>query len=63
VIVVEHRDRLTHFGVEHLDAALSVLGRRIVVARPVERTDDLVGDSIDVLTSMRATEHGAGQAP
>ena len=52
VIVVEHRDRLARFGVEHLEAALSVQGGRIVVADPGERTDDLVGDMIEVLTSM-----------
>lgn len=28
VIVVEHRDRLARFGVEHLEAALSAQGRR-----------------------------------
>lgn len=28
---VEHRDRLARFGVEHLEAALSVPGRRVVV--------------------------------
>lgn len=43
-IVVEHRDRLAHFGVEHLEAALSATGRRIVVLHPDEVTDDLVGD-------------------
>lgn len=42
VIVVEHRDRLARFGVEHLEAALSAQGRRIVVADPGETTDDLV---------------------
>ena len=44
VIVVEHRDRLARFGVEHLEAALSAQGRRIVVADPGETTDDLVRD-------------------
>ncbi|MGO9509565.1 MAG: IS607 family transposase, partial [Mycobacterium sp.] len=34
VIVVQHRDRLARFGVEHLQAALSAQGRRIVVADP-----------------------------
>lgn len=34
VIVVEHRDRLARFGVEHLEAALVAQGRRIVVADP-----------------------------
>jgi putative resolvase len=52
VIVVEHRDRLARFGVEHLEAALVAQGRRIVVADPGETTDVLVCDMIEVLTSM-----------
>lgn len=58
VIVVEHRDRLGRFGVEHLEAALSAQGRRIVVADPGETTDDLVRDMIEVLTSMCARLYG-----
>lgn len=58
VIVVEHRDRLARFGVEHLEAVLSAQGRRIVVADPGETTDDLVRDMIEVLTSMCAWLYG-----
>jgi putative resolvase len=58
VIVVEHRDRLARFGVEHLEAALSAQGRRIVVADPGESTDDLVRDMIEVLTGMCARLYG-----
>jgi putative resolvase len=58
VIVVEHRDRLARFGVEHLEAALSAQGRRIAVADPGETTDDLVRDMIEVLTSMCARLYG-----
>ncbi len=58
VLVVEHRDRLARFGVEHLEAALSAQGRRIVVADPGETTDDLVRDMIEVLTSMCARLYG-----
>jgi putative resolvase len=54
VIVVEHRGRLACVGVEHVEAALSARGSRIVVAGPGERTDDLVRDVIEVLTSMCA---------
>jgi putative resolvase len=43
-IVVEHRDRLARFGVEHLQAALAATGRRIVVVNPDEGKDDLVRD-------------------
>ena len=58
VIVVEHRDRLARFGVEHLQAALAAQGRRIVVAEAGETTDDLVRDMIEVLTSMCARLYG-----
>ena len=58
VIVVEHRDRLARFGVEHLEAALGAQGRRTVVADPGETTDDLVRDMIEVLTSMCARLYG-----
>ncbi|MFF3892863.1 IS607 family transposase [Streptomyces sp. NPDC001812] len=52
VIVVEHRDRLARFGVEHLEAVLSASGRCLVVLDPTETTDDLVRDITEVLTSM-----------
>ncbi|PBC70119.1 putative resolvase [Streptomyces sp. TLI_235] len=62
VIVVEHRDRLARFGVEHLEAALSAAGRRLVVLDPAETTDDLVRDFTEVLTSMCARLYGRGAA-
>ena len=34
MIVVKHRDRLARFGVEHLEAALSEQGRRLVMVDP-----------------------------
>ena len=58
VIVMEHRDRLARFGVEHLAAALAASGRRIVIADDGETTDDLVRDMIEVLTSMCARFYG-----
>jgi putative resolvase len=58
VIVVEHRDRLARFGVEHLDAALAAQGRRVLVADPGETADDLVRDMIEVVFSMCACLHG-----
>jgi putative resolvase len=53
-VVVEHRDRLARFGVEHLEAALSAQGRRIVVVDGGEVEDDLVGDVTEVLTGLCA---------
>ncbi|MFF6886214.1 IS607 family transposase [Streptomyces sp. NPDC012421] len=58
VIVVEHRDRLARFGVEHLEAVLSASGRRLVVLDPIETADDLVRDVTEVLTSMCARLYG-----
>lgn len=58
VVIVEHRDRLARFGVEHLEAALSAQGRRIVVTDQGETEDDLVRDMIEVLTSMCARLYG-----
>jgi putative resolvase len=58
VIVVEHRDRLARFGVEQLESALAAAGRRVLVADPGERADDLVADMIEVLTSMCARLYG-----
>ncbi|MGH3171602.1 MAG: IS607 family transposase [Trebonia sp.] len=58
VVVVEHRDRLARFGVDHLEAALAAHGRKVVVADPGETADDLVRDMIEVLTSMCARLYG-----
>jgi putative resolvase len=57
-IVVDHRDRLARFGVEHIQAALAAHGRRVLVADPDETTDDLVQDMIEVLTSFCARLYG-----
>ena len=58
VIVVEHRDRLARFGVEHLESVLAASGRRLVVLDPRETTSDLVCDITEVLTSMCARLYG-----
>jgi putative resolvase len=62
VIVVEHRDRLARFGVEHLESALAAAGRRLVVLNAQETTDDLVRDMTEVLTSMCARLYGRRSA-
>jgi putative resolvase len=58
MIVVEHRDRLARFGVEHLEAALSAHGRGLLVVDASETSDDLVADMIAVLTSFCARLYG-----
>jgi putative resolvase len=62
VIVVEHRDRLTRFGFEHLQASLAACGRRIVVLDDAETADDLVRDVTEVLTSLCARLYGRRSA-
>ena len=62
VIVVEHRDRLTRFGFEHLAVSLAAAGRRIVVLDETETTDDLVRDVTEVLTSLCARLYGRRSA-
>jgi putative resolvase len=57
-IVVEHRDRLARFGVEHLAAALSAQRRHILVVDDGEIDDDLVRDMTEVLTSFCARLYG-----
>lgn len=57
-IVVEHRDRLARFGVEHLAAALSAQRRHILVVDEREVDDDLVRDMTEVLTSFCARLYG-----
>lgn len=58
MVVVEHRDRLARFGVEHVEAALSAQGRRLVVVDPGEASDGLVRDMIQVLTGCCARLDG-----
>ena len=61
-IVVEHRDRLTRFGFDYLEAALKASNRRIVVVNNTECKDDLVQDMIDVLTSFCVRLYGRRSA-
>jgi putative resolvase len=54
----EHRERLARFCMEQLEAALAAQGRRIVVVDPAEPGDELVGDMVEVLTSLCARLYG-----
>jgi putative resolvase len=61
-LVVEHRDRLTTFGFEYLQAALLATGRQLVVVDEKELHDDLVRDMVEVLTSFCARLYGRRSA-
>jgi len=58
VIVVEHRDRLSRFGVELILAALEASKRHVVVMNETEYVDDIVQDMTDVMTSFCARLYG-----
>ena len=57
-IIIEHRDRLSRFGFEALEAALSAQNRKVIVIEDVEIEDDLVRDMTEVLTSFCARLYG-----
>ena len=61
-IVVEHRDRLTRFGFEYVEAALAGRGARILVMDEGELEDDLVRDVTEVMTSLCARLYGKRSA-
>ena len=61
-IVVEHRERLSRFGFEYLEAALSGRGARILVMEDAELEDDLVRDVTEVMTSLCARLYGRRSA-
>ena len=64
-ILVEHRDRLTRFGFEYIEALMRSSGRSILVLEEKEikeDKDDLVRDMIEVLTSFCARLYGKRSA-
>ena len=61
-IVVEHRERLSRFGLEYVEAALAGRGARILVMEEGELEDDLVRDVTEVMTSLCARLYGRRSA-
>jgi len=57
-IVVEHRDRFARSGAEYVEAAMSALGRTLLVADPGEVVDDMVRAATETLTSLCARLYG-----
>ncbi len=58
VIVVEHRDRATRFGLNYIEQLMQMQERRIEVIFPRETDHDLVDDFIAVITSMARRIYG-----
>ena len=61
-IVVEHRERLSRFGFEYVEAALAGRGARILVMDEAELEGDLVRDATEVMTSLCARLYGRRSA-
>ena len=58
VIVVEHRDRATRFGLTYIEHLMQMQGRRLEVIFPSDTDHDLVDDFIAVITSMASRIYG-----
>jgi predicted site-specific integrase-resolvase len=58
VIVVEHRDRATRFGLNYIEQLMQMQGRRIEVIFPSDTDNELVDDFICVITSMASRIYG-----
>jgi putative resolvase len=58
VIVVEHRDRATRFGLTYIEQLMQMQGRRLEVIFPSDTDNDLVGEFIAVITSMASRMYG-----
>ena len=60
--IVEHKERLSRFGVDYISASLSSSNRKLIIMNQKECNDDLVQDMIDVLTSFCARLYGRRSA-
>jgi predicted site-specific integrase-resolvase len=57
-VVVEHRDRFARFGVDYIEALLSVQDCRLVVEEEAEPEEDLVRDMTGLLACLCARLYG-----
>ncbi len=58
VIVVEHRDCATRFGLTYIEQLMQMQGRRLEVIFPSDTDTDLVDDFIAAITSMASRIYG-----
>jgi predicted site-specific integrase-resolvase len=62
-IVVQHRDRLTRFGFDYLEALLHAQGRTIEVVNLAENdNEDLIADLVAITCSCTAQRYGQRRA-
>ena len=63
IIVVEHKDRASRFGVKYIDALLRVQGRSLEVVNLSENgTEDLLADLTSIIYSFCARLYGQRRA-
>lgn len=63
VIVIEHKDRLSRFGVRYIETLLRVQGRRIEMVNESENEkEDLLADLTSILYSFCARMYGLRRA-
>lgn len=59
ILIVEHKDRLTRYGYNHINLLLKQLGKQIIIINQVEDdTQDLMNDLISVVYSFSARLYG-----
>src|SRR6266516_588485 len=62
-VVVEHKDRLTHFGFRYIETLLEIQGRTIEVVNPAgNNQEDLLDDWASVVYSICARLYGQRRA-
>ncbi len=62
-IVVEHKDRLTHFGFRYLETLLELQGRTIEVVNLAENDrEDLLADLVSIVYSFATRLYGQRRA-
>ncbi|WP_176236823.1 IS607 family transposase [Candidatus Hakubella thermalkaliphila] len=59
LIVIEHKDRLTRFGINYIEKLLAMQGRRIEVIHLAENgKEDLIQDFVSIVTSFCPRVYG-----
>ena len=62
-IVVEHKDRVSRFGVAYIQTLLAMQERELVVVNTADTAqDDLMGDFVAIITSFCARLYGRRRA-
>jgi len=62
-IVVEHKDRVSRFGIASIQTLLALQGRSLVIVNTADTAeDDLMGDFVAIITSFCARLYGRRRA-